>query len=208
MFPKNDRNKSELAMTVQIRRLTGEELRNALGGLAQLRTSVFRAWPYLYDGSEEYEAKYLQRYAETDGAVIIGAYDGGRLIGAATGEPLGEEYEAFQAPLKAKGFDPDKIFYMAESVLDPAYRGKGIGHRFFEERETYARGLGFDEAMFCAVIRPNNHPMKPADYRPLDPFWSKRGYKKLDGVTVTFPWQDVGEPDETEKPMQVWYRRF
>lgn len=195
-------------MPVDIKTLTGEDLKDALGELARLRISVFHDWPYLYDGSMEYEAKYLQRYAETEGALIVGAYDGTRLVGAATGEPLGDEYEAFQSPLRARGFDPEKIFYLAESVLDPAYRGHGIGHRFFDEREAHARRLGFGEAVFCAVIRPDDHPMRPADYRPLDPFWMKRGYEKLDGVVVTFPWQDIGNAGETEKPMQVWYRKL
>ncbi|MGS4885916.1 MULTISPECIES: GNAT family N-acetyltransferase [unclassified Roseibium] len=195
-------------MAIEIRRLTGEELKKTLGALAQLRISVFRAWPYLYEGSLDYEEKYLGRYAETEDAVIVGAYVGDRLVGAATGEPLGGEYEAFQAPLRAKGFDPDKLFYMAESVLDPTYRGRGIGHLFFDEREAHAKELGFDEAVFCAVVRPDDHPMKPADYRPLDSFWTKRGYAKLEGVMVAFPWQDVGESEETDKPMQVWHRRF
>lgn len=195
-------------MPVTIRRLTGEDVKKTLEGLAQLRISVFRAWPYLYDGSAEYEARYLQRYAETEGAVVVGAYDGGNLVGAATGEPLGDEYEAFQAPLRALGHDPSRIFYMAESVLDPAYRGQGIGHRFFDEREAHAKELGLSEAVFCAVIRPDDHPMKPEDYRPLDPFWQKRGYAKLENAQVNFPWLDIGETQETEKPMQVWHRRF
>lgn len=195
-------------MPVTIRRLTGEDLKKTLEGLAQLRISVFRAWPYLYDGSAEYEARYLQRYAETEGAVVVGAYDGGNLVGAATGEPLGDEYEAFQAPLRALGHDPSRIFYMAESVLDAAYRGQGIGHRFFDEREAHAKELGLSEAVFCAVIRPDDHPMKPDDYRPLDPFWQKRGYAKLENAQVRFPWLDIDETQETEKPMQVWHHRF
>lgn len=195
-------------MSIEIKSLTGGDLKAALDALAGLRISVFRAWPYLYEGTLEYEAKYLQRYAETEGAVIVGAYDGDRLVGAATGEPLGEELEDFRAPLEARGFNLDRIFYMAESVLDPVYRGQGIGHRFFDEREAHARSLGFDEAVFCAVIRPENHPLKPADYAPLDPFWRKRGYEKLQDVIVTFPWLDVGDTNETEKPMQVWYRKL
>lgn len=195
-------------MPVEIRSLTGEDLENVLNDLARLRISVFHDWPYLYEGSMEYEARYLQRYIETEGSVIVGAYDGDRLVGAATGEPLGNEYEAFQAPLKERGYDTSKIFYLAESVLDPAYRGQGIGHRFFDGREAHARSLGFDQAAFCGVIRPDDHPMKPADYRPLDPFWRKRGYEKLENVIVTFPWLDIGEAEETEKPMQVWYRRL
>jgi GNAT superfamily N-acetyltransferase len=195
-------------VTIDIRRLTGRDLKNALDDLAGLRISVFRAWPYLYDGTRDYEARYLSRYAETEGAVVVGAFDGAKLVGAATGAPLGDELENFRAPLEARGHDPSKIFYLAESVLDPAYRGRGIGHRFFEEREAHARSLGFTEAMFCAVIRPQDHPLKPADYAPLDPFWRKRGYEKLDGVIVTFPWLDVGDDRETEKPMQVWHRRL
>jgi len=195
-------------MSIEIRRLTGDGLRQTLDALADLRISVFRTWPYLYEGSLDYEAKYLQRYAETDGAVIVGAYDGDWLVGAATGEPLGAELEDFRAPLEDRGFDLAKIFYLAESVLDPAYRGRGIGHRFFDEREAHARSLGFEEAVFCAVIRPDDHPLKPAGYAPLDPFWRKRGYEKLQDVVVTFPWLDVGETNETDKPMQVWYRKL
>ncbi|MEM5585282.1 GNAT family N-acetyltransferase [Roseibium sp. AS2] len=193
-------------MKVDIRRLTGDAVRHALDELAALRISVFRAWPYLYEGTADYEAKYLQRYADTDGAVIVGAYDGARLVGAATGAPLEGELAAFRRPLQARGLDLSKIFYMAESVLDPAWRGQGIGHRFFEEREDHASALGFEEAVFCAVVRPGDHPMKPADYAPLDPFWRKRGYDKLDKVVVAFPWLDVGDSEESEKPMQVWHR--
>ncbi|PVB59799.1 GNAT family N-acetyltransferase [Labrenzia sp. 011] len=193
-------------MPVEIRSLTGDDLKAALEGLARLRISVFRDWPYLYEGSLDYEAGYLERYARSEGAVIVGAFDGPRLVGAATGEPLGGELAAFRTPLEACGHVPEQIFYLAESVLDPAYRGRGIGHRFFEEREAHARRLGFAHAMFCAVVRPDDHPLRPADYRPLDPFWRKRGYEKLEGVFVRFPWTDVGEHHETEKPMQVWFR--
>ena len=195
-------------MPADIRTLTGEELTDALNDLARLRISVFRSWPYLYEGSLEYEAGYLQRYARTEGAVIVGAYDGSRLVGAASGEPLGAELEAFKTPFLKQGLDPENVFYMAESVLDPAYRGQGIGQRFFDEREAHARRLGFGEAAFCAVIRPDTHPLKPVDYAPLDPFWRKRGYEKLEGVVVTFPWRDVGENEETDKPRQVWHRNL
>ncbi|GAA0774819.1 N-acetyltransferase [Roseibium denhamense] len=195
-------------MAIAIKRLTGEALKGALNDLAQLRITVFRDWPYLYDGSLDYEAEYLARYEKADHAIIVGAFDGDTLIGAATGEPLAGELEAFKGPLIDRGFDPDNIFYMAESVLLPAYRGQGLGHRFFDEREAHARSLGYGEAIFCGVLRPEDHPMRPDGYQPLDPFWLKRGYAKLEGVTVSFPWCDVGDKVETEKPMQVWYRRL
>ncbi|MEJ8472598.1 GNAT family N-acetyltransferase [Roseibium algae] len=193
-------------MAIQIKILKGDELKAALPELAELRIKVFRDWPYIYDGNMDYEVGYLSRYADTEGALIVGAFDEGRLVGAATGEPLEQEVIQFRAPFEDKGLSPKEIFYLAESLLEPAYRGQGIGHLFFDEREKHARSLGFANAAFCAVIRPDNHPLKPDDYTSLDGFWRKRGYEKMAGGIVHFPWQDVGDTSETEKPMQVWIR--
>lgn len=195
-------------MTIEIRILKESALRAALPDLARLRIEVFRSWPYLYDGSLDYEERYLARYAETRGAVIVGAYDGERLVGVATGEPLEKEVIQFRHPFEEAGFDPGSIFYLAESLLEPAYRGQGVGHTFFDEREVHARALGFETCAFCAVIRPDAHPLKPAGYSSLDGFWEKRGYTKLNGGIVYFPWRDVGETQETEKPMQIWIRQL
>jgi GNAT superfamily N-acetyltransferase len=143
--------------------LEGEALTAALPGLAALRISVFREWPYLYDGSPDYEEKYLARYEDTEGALIVGAFDGDRLVGAATGQPMIHEVAAIRRPFEESGIDPADIFYFAESVLDPAWRGQGIGHRFFDERERHARSLGSKYSAFCGVIRPDTHPSVPPD---------------------------------------------
>ena len=79
------------------------------------------------------------------------------------------------------GLAAEDVFYCAESVLQERYRGQGVGHRFFDLREAHARALGFSWSVFCAVIRPQQHPLRPAGYRPLDPFWRRRGYAPLTG---------------------------
>ena len=56
------------------------------------------------------------------------------------------------------------------------------------------------------MIRPADHPARPAGYAPLDGFWRKRGYAPVDGLTASFPWKDIGDEAETEKPMQFWMR--
>jgi GNAT superfamily N-acetyltransferase len=85
-------------------------------------------------------------------------------------------------------------------------RGRGIGHAFFDHRERAARAHGARLASFCAVIRPSDHPARPAGYQPLDAFWSKRGYAAVPGMIGYFSWQDHGETGESEKPMQFWMR--
>lgn len=192
----------------EVRPLKGEELAAALDDVARLRIEVFRAYPYLYDGDFAYERKYLEPYRESAGAIVVGAFDEGQLVGAATGTPLADHADDFAAAFAGTGIALEEVFYCAESVLLPAYRGQGIGHAFFEYREAHARMLGFGKSAFCAVVRPEDHPMKPQGYQPLDGFWRKRGYAPLDGVVAGFSWKDLGETQESEKPLQFWMREI
>ncbi|TKD25109.1 GNAT family N-acetyltransferase [Rhodobacter capsulatus] len=189
---------------MQTRVLTGAALDAALDDVAALRIAVFRDWPYLYDGALDYERRYLESYRSSSGAVVVGAFDGPRLVGAATGTPLEDHAEDFAAPFAATGLPLETVFYCAESVLLPDYRGQGLGHAFFDARETHARALGRRFSAFCAVIRPKDHPLKPDTYRPLDGFWQKRGYAPLPGVIAHFRWTDLGAAGETVKPLQFW----
>ncbi|MCP1337390.1 GNAT family N-acetyltransferase [Futiania mangrovi] len=193
-------------MSLRVEPLTGADLTAALPALARLRIEVFRDFPYLYEGTLDYEAGYVARFAAADGAVIVGAFDGDRIVGVATGAPMAGQLDAFVQPFRERGHDIEGIFYFGESVLLPAYRGRGIGHAFFDRREAHARTLGCSVATFCAVVRPDDHPMRPADYTPLDAFWRKRGYAPVAGLAGQFGWRDVGDAEETQKPMQFWMR--
>jgi hypothetical protein len=65
---------------------------------------------------------------------------------------------------------------------------------------------GFTRSAFCAVIRPEDHPAKPTAYHPLDAFWTARGYAPLPGVIAQFDWKDLGETEQSSKPLQFWMR--
>ncbi|MCV0397654.1 MAG: GNAT family N-acetyltransferase [Rhizobiaceae bacterium] len=193
---------------IAVRRLSSAEIRRYRDDLAALRIEVFRDWPYLYDGDLDYERRYLETYLQASGAVVIGAFDGANLVGAATAAPLVEHEEAFAAPLAAAGFDPGSIFYFGESVLRARYRGQGIGVAFFEQRERAAREAGYATCLFSAVVRPTDHSARPKDHVPLDGFWTKRGYSRLEGATTRYAWRDVGDTVETDKPMEYWIRHL
>lgn len=193
-------------MTVTVRTLTGPDLDAHLDGVAALRIAVFRDWPYLYEGSMEYEARYLAHYRNSPAAVLVGAFDGDTLIGAATGTPMEDHADDFAAPLAQVGLPVTSIFYCAESVLLPGWRGRGLGHRFFDLREAHARALGRSHVAFSSVIRPDDHPLRPPQARTNDAFWRKRGYAPVPGALARFRWTDLGESAESEKPLQVWLR--
>ncbi len=193
---------------MKVRAITGNDIEDALDDVARLRITVFRDWPYLYDGDFEYERRYLQAYKASEDALIVGAYDGDWLVGASTGAPLSDHADDFAEAFLRADLDLKKIFYCAESVLLPSYRGRGLGKTFFDMREAHAHTLGFEQICFCAVERQDTHPLKPVEYRPLDGFWKNRGYEPLQGVVARFAWKDVDQPRETRKPLQFWLRNL
>jgi len=192
---------------ISIKHLPGPELGPYLADLARLRIAVFRDFPYLYDGTVEYEEKYLQTYLNSPESIVVLALDGAKVIGASTGLPMEHETEEFKRPFVEHGYDPAKIFYCGESVLLKEYRGKGIYKQFFLGREGQARKLGrFDWCSFCCVQRPADHPLRPADYVPLDAVWSKFGYVQHPELQTTYKWKDVDQAEETAKPMVFWLK--
>jgi GNAT superfamily N-acetyltransferase len=194
-------------MSIRVETLEGEAFRAALPALAGLRIEVFRDFPYLYDGSLEYERGYLAKFGETPGAAIVGAFDGAAIVGCATCSPLLGHADEFAAPFAAAGYDPAEVFYFSESVLRTGYRGRGIGHAFFDHREAHARRAGtYRFLAFCGVVRPPDHPLRPKDYVPLDAFWVKRGFRKAEDLLARFEWKDIDQPEKTSKPMQFWIK--
>ena len=194
-------------MTGQVRLdlLAGDTLTHVLPALAELRIAVFREWPYLYEGDADYERRYLTGFGSAPGAVVVGAFDGARMVGAATACPLEHADPAFRAPFVEAGYALADWFYFAESVLRPDYRGRGIGVAFFERREAEARRQGFRRCTFCAVERGADDPRRPVGHVPLDEFWRRRGYAPLE-LRARFAWRDVGEKGETHKSMAFWSR--
>ena len=198
-------------MTIQIKTVTGEEVLPWLDALALLRIEVFRDFPYLYDGDLAYERRYLSRYASSSLSLFVLALDSGRppeasVVGASTAIALSDAEAAFQAPFIARSIPVENVLYFGESVLRYHYRGRGLGHRFFDEREAFAREQGKTITSFCAVERPDDHPLRPAKYTPLDNFWQQRGYHKQADMHTLYNWRDTNEPAPSDKLMAFWLR--
>jgi GNAT superfamily N-acetyltransferase len=194
---------------LRVETLTGAAISPHLPALARLRITVFRDWPYLYDGDAGYEENYLRIYAASPRAAIVFAFNGEDVIGASTCLPLADETENIRAPFAENGIDPAQIFYFGESVLLKAYRGHGLGVKFFAAREAHARGFNaYTAAAFCAVQRPENHPLRPVNFTPLDDFWTRRGYTRQPHLQCKMAWLDLNEMNETEKTLIFWTKNL
>lgn len=199
---------AESPATLEIFPVTGDAIQPFIADAARLRMAVFREWPYLYDGDEVYEKEYLLTYSRNPRSLFVVARAGGAVVGISSGIPLAAETEEVIAPFPAAGIDPATVFYFGESVLLPAWRGQGIGVKFFEVREAYARTLpGIRHAAFCAVDRPTEHPLRPHDYVPLDEFWKKRGFAKTE-MHTQFTWKETGEAEASPKSLTFWMKEL
>ena len=193
---------------IEIIPLRGKQALEYIPALAKLRIEVFHEFPYLYDGSMDYEEQYLRTYTSSPDSLIVIAREEEAVVGASTAIPMRDETGEFQQPFLHSQFDINRIFYLGESVLLKAYRGQGIGVAFFSAREAHAQQVGgFGWYCFCAVERAADHPLRPAGYQTLDAFWNRRGYTKHPELYTYYTWKDIDQNTETQKKMVFWLKK-
>jgi GNAT superfamily N-acetyltransferase len=191
-------------MELSVESFSGADIARFAHELAGLRIQVFREWPYLYEGSLAYEESYLRPLFSSQRSLCLTVRHQGQLVGASTGLPLLEADPEFIQPFRSSPDPLHQLFYFGESVLLEPFRGRGLGRQFFELREQHAARLGFEQVAFCAVVRPQQHPLRPPRVRSLEPFWNSLGYQPLPGIQASYSWKDLDQVQETSHPMQFW----
>lgn len=193
--------------TFHIHELRGKEVEPWLDALGTLRIGVFREYPYLYDGTMEYERRYLGRYVECERSLVVLVTDAkGNAVGATTCMPLSDEEPEFQSPFQARGDELGNILYLGESVVLREHRGMGLGKQFFQLREQHARRLGIEVSAFCAVDRKADDPRRPDGYRSPEGLWKSLGYQKQPDLKATFSWKEIGESEDHPKTLTFWMK--
>ncbi|MCS5707929.1 GNAT family acetyltransferase [Candidatus Berkiella cookevillensis] len=191
-----------------IKRLKGKQIKDVIDDVANLRLTVFKEYPYLYDGNMEYEKKYLNTYIESEESVLIVVKDAGKIVGASTAVPLEFETPECQKPFLENHLPLRDIFYFGESVLLPAYRKRGVYRHFFDNREKTAQNYGSKLVAFCSVVRDKADKRQPKDYSPLDIVWRHFGYERHPELVAHYEWKEVGVPKPTLKPMMFWMKKL
>lgn len=197
-------------MPFEFIKLHGKKISPYLNELANLRITVFKEFPYLYEGSLEYEQKYLKTYQDCSDSMVVIALFENKVIGATTCIPMIHESDEFKQSLIQKGIDLSRVMYFGESIILKEFRGKKIGHKFFDLREKYSKELieHLEYSCFCAVDRDLEHPLRPENYQGLDNFWKRMGYDKKEDMKVYYPWKDIDKEFEDNKSMTIWMKEW
>lgn len=195
-------------MNITRQMLCGAKIRPYLEAIATLRIKIFQEYPYLYQGEERYELEYLKVYADSLRALALLAWDGDVLAGALTAIPLEDELPELLSPFAGTPYPVERIFYLGELLFHPAYRGRGLGTGMLGEAEEYVRNQdGFDFLTCATVERPEDHPMRPDDFIPIDRFLHRNGFALLPDVVAALHWPEL-DGVSLEHNMLFWIKKL
>jgi GNAT superfamily N-acetyltransferase len=196
-----------LMTDIHVRSFTGAGLKPYIHRVAKLRMEVFRDYPYFEEPDLDRETLYLRKIASCKESIGVLIFDNTTLVGASLGHPLNIEEASVQQPFKDKHLDVDSYFFFGDSALLKNYRGRGIGHHFFDAREAHVlHHKKFKHICFCVPDCPENDPQKPKDYIPLHDFWRKRGYIHHPEIKCTLLSKQLGEAHPKEIQMSFWIK--
>ncbi len=191
--------------TVSLKVFSGAEARKYVEDIARLRLTMFREYPYLYDGNLKEEKEYLEIYFKSKNSRVLLVFDGCDVVGFSNNIPLEEEMPEIAASFSEKGLTPSDYLYIGEVMLMPTYRHKGLARKFFEFHEQVARKMG-RKLTLMTVERPDDHPLKPQNYVSLEPIWTHFGFQKFSDVKVLFPWPQVDAKEPVKNTLVFWHQ--
>ncbi len=181
-------------MTIQFEVLKGAQIKSIEQSFANLRIAIFREYPYLYEGDLATEKQYFDMFGGN--TICIIAKDASTVVGVIIGTPLQEIFDQFLKPLIEADISVEKMFYLADLLVLKSYRGKRIGHSLYElfEKEVQ-KTEQFTNILIREIFKSPDDPKKPSAYYSLDPFWDKRGFKKMEGISQQDQWKAIGDED-------------
>lgn len=196
-----------LMTDIHVRAFTGSGLKPYIHSIAKLRLEVFKDYPYFEDSQLDAETEYLKKISLNKETIAVLIFDNTTLVGVSLGSPLEIEEPALQRPFKECKWNVESYFYFGDSALLKRYRGRGIGHHFFDAREAHVSHYKkFKHICFCVPDCHHPDPNRPKDFVPLDDFWRKRGYVHHPDMKCHLSWKTVNEADPTDHQMSFWIR--
>lgn len=181
-------------MKISFEVLKDAQIRSIEDSFADLRMTIFREYPYLYEGDLATEKQYFELFG--DKTICMIAKDGPAIVGVIIGTPLQEIFKPLLKPLIEADINVEKMFYLADLLVLKSYRGKRIGHTLYElfEKEVQKTGK-FSHILIREIFKSPGDPKKPFDYYSLDLFWDKRGFKKMEGISQQDKWKAIGDEE-------------
>ena len=176
-------------MTAAIEIFRGNDFAPYLKRLSQMRMTHYRGYPYLYEGSDDYEHEYIADFPNNQHSIMVGAFESGELEGFVLGTPL-EGDSPILASISDKVHRRATTYYIADIILNSGLRAQRISETLMNTIEREIISLGYKQICFLTVFRPENHPTRPPGYVESRALWERFGYVKQP-AKLTYDWASL-----------------
>lgn len=182
----------------------GQEIAPYSKDIVQLSNTLFKGYPYFYNGNDGEYTEHLQSYAQSKNGIISIAFDGDKIVGVATGIPLSEAWDKYQKPFQQRGDDVKKIYYLGELLVLPEYTGKGLGQQMAKEVEKFAKEKGFQTITAQVIDEKSLKEPAPTGHYSMTNVLQKLGYQERPEINMESMWTNVNADKETSHKMVYW----
>jgi GNAT superfamily N-acetyltransferase len=198
-----------LLTDIHIRSFTGSGLKPYLHSMAKLRMDVLKEFPYLKEPDLFQELTYLKKIVTCKEAIGVLIFDNTTLVGLSLGYPLVIDELEVKRPFLEKQLDLTTYFVFSDSLLLKQYRGRGIGHHFFDTRENHVHHYKlYTHICFYVPARGDEkrEDLSSRDTISLNDFWRKRGFTRISDMHCKLSWKEVGQTHPKEHLMSYWMK--
>lgn len=187
--------------------LKGKELLSNIPELTKLRLTIYREYPYLYEGDPLFEESYVSLFANSSDALLIVAKVGNRIVGALSGLPLDSAQKEIQDVFLASKMKLKECYALCDVVVLKEYRNRRVATILYEEFANQLRKMKrYKKVVLWQIVRAQDDPKRPNDYFSPDNFFGKQGFKKHPEYTCVLRWKEISEKEERAHRFEFWLK--
>jgi GNAT superfamily N-acetyltransferase len=194
-------------MTIQV--LRGQELLSNIPEFAKLRLTIFREYPYLYEGDPALEKSYLSLFASSSDAFFIVAKIKNQVVGAISGLPLDVAQKEIRDVFHQSAIETGEYYALCEIIVLKEHRNKKIGSVLYKEFENQLLKMKrYKKVVLWQIVRAQGDLKRPNDYFSLDNFWCKKGFIKHPEFICYIHWKEISDKEESSHRFEFWIKEL
>jgi hypothetical protein len=167
--------------------------------MIDLRVTLYRDYPYLYEADRKEEAEYMHWFLNLPKTFVAIAFCKEKPIAFVAGSDFTDFSEHFKGSIEEfekAGLVPSNYFYIADDLFEPEHPQQEILSTLVHLMEIRVNEQ--NNYMFCWITEEHDsHPLKPENYKSASALWEKLGYQKSN-ICIKFSYPTI-QPDHSQK---------
>lgn len=189
---------------IEVKILKSNEAGPYLDQIIKLQTSNFEQFPYLYSSSKEGDLYYISPYLKSSNSTFMLLLYQKELVGLSLSIPLPESFQDIKELFTENKLDINQYLYVGTITLSEKIRNWYLVYDVMKTHYKTATNLGLSYLTALTVDRPDDHPMRPLNYRSPDKLWQRFGWHKYSSLKLQSNWIQTDTNQEESNTLSIW----